>query len=150
MIVSDPSGHLRDLDHPARFRRSKPFADQIEIRDTVDLVVIGNAGVAVAEPDLRPHIQFALAAAQRRVTTKRPPRGPAVARKRPGDLLPAGNGRPRADIGGDTGEGANCDDQRGQQWSTHGLSSSLRGALATKQSRPFARLWIASSLCSSQ
>ncbi len=46
--------------------RGKTFAHQIEIGDAVDLVVVGNAGVAVAEAFLGPHVDLDAAAGQGR------------------------------------------------------------------------------------
>ena len=70
-------------------QRHEALADQIEIGDAIDLIVIGNPAVAIAEAGLRPHIELDFAAARLAGATERAPRGPAVARKRPGDFLPA-------------------------------------------------------------
>ena len=43
---------------------SEARAHQIEIGDAIDFVVVGNAAVAIAEADLRPHVQFDLVAAR--------------------------------------------------------------------------------------
>ena len=47
------------------FQRREPFADQVEIGDAVDLVVIGDAGVAIAEADLGPDVDSISLAAGR-------------------------------------------------------------------------------------
>src|SRR5262245_34585915 len=85
IIGPHPSRQLRDTDRLTDLERYKTLADQIEIGDAIDLVVIGHSGAAIAEADLRPHVDFDLAA---RRTTERTARGPAVARKRPRNFLP--------------------------------------------------------------
>ena len=57
-IASQASGHVGDADDLARRERREALAHQIEIGDAIDLVVIGDTGVAIAEADLRPHIEF--------------------------------------------------------------------------------------------
>ena len=64
------------------------LAQQIEIGDAVDFIVVGDATVAIAETHLRTHIHFDLAAARSHAAAKSLARGPAVAGKRPGDFLP--------------------------------------------------------------
>src|SRR5258708_28696523 len=93
IIGPDTSGHVGEADHPARLQRRTPLADQIEIGDAVDLAVIGDAAVAIAEADLRPDIDLDLIAACDGAATKRAAGGPAVARKRPGNLLPGAAAR---------------------------------------------------------
>ena len=92
--------------HLARRQRHKPFADQIEIGDAVDFVVVGDAAVAVAKTDLRPHIDLDVLAAPGGTATKRAARGPAVARKRPRDFAPVRDLRPRVLIGRNARQGA--------------------------------------------
>src|SRR6185437_6880478 len=89
-----------DPDHLTRLARHEALAHQVEIGDAVDLVVIGDAGVAIAEADFGPHVKFDVAAAGIRVATKRAAGGPAVARERPGDFMPAAASgrRARADM----------------------------------------------------
>jgi len=53
--------------------------------DAVDLVVIGDAGIAIAEADLRPHIDLDFVAAGLRGAAEGAPRRPAVARRLPID-----------------------------------------------------------------
>src|SRR5581483_7277125 len=80
---------IADTHCAPRLARGKLRGDQIEIGDAVDLVVIGDTRGAVAEADLRPHIELdaaGLAAAS--LATERSPGGPAVARKRPRYLAP--------------------------------------------------------------
>src|SRR5215470_11219681 len=85
IIGPHSSRQLRDTDRLANLERYKTLADQIEIGDAIDLVVIGHSGAAIAEADLRPHVDFDVAA---RRATKRAARGPAVAGKRPRNFLP--------------------------------------------------------------
>ncbi len=89
IIGPDPSGHIGDPDDIARRARRKMLAQQIEIGDAIDLIVVGDAAVAIAEADLGPHVDLDLAAARGRAAAKGLARGPAVARKRPGDFPPA-------------------------------------------------------------
>ena len=121
------SGHIGDANHLARRQRHEPFADQVEIGDAVDFVVIGDAAVAIAEADLRPHVDLDVVAARSSTATKRAPCGPAVARKRPRDLPPVRDLRPRVLIGRNARQGAdsqnrNHDDRQ-----------------ATHRSRPYGR-----------
>ena len=88
IVAPRPARHVGDVHRFAGLARRKALADQIEIGDAVDLVVIGNAGVAIAEADLRPHIEFDILAAGL-LAAEGAARRPAVARKRPGDLAPA-------------------------------------------------------------
>src|SRR5207302_641364 len=60
MIVSQAPGHLGNANRLARRKRCKAFADQIEIGNAIDFVVIGNAGVTIAEADFWPHIELGL------------------------------------------------------------------------------------------
>src|SRR6202000_2880579 len=95
VIAARAAGHVADPDHLARLLWHKTLAHQIEIADAVDLVVIGNTGVAIAEADLRPHIELDVAAAGGRIAAERAAGGPAIARERPGDFTPAGRARNR-------------------------------------------------------
>ena len=61
-------------------------AEQLEIGDAVELGLVGNAGVAIAEPDLGPQIETDLDAAIGGSAAERPPVAPLVARERPLDL----------------------------------------------------------------
>src|SRR3954452_20152155 len=88
IVGPDPSGHIGDPDDIARRARRKMLAQQIEIGDAIDLIVVGDATIAIAETDLRPHIDLDLSAARRHAAAKSLARGPAVAGKRPGDFLP--------------------------------------------------------------
>jgi len=88
IVGPDPSGHIGDPDDIARRDRREPLAQQIEVGDAIDLIVVGNATVAIAEADFRPHVKLHLAAARSHAAAKSLARGPAVAGKRPGDLLP--------------------------------------------------------------
>jgi hypothetical protein len=76
------------MDDLARRERHKMLADQVEIGDAIDLVVIGNAGIAIAEADLRPDIDLDGLAAGRGLATEGPARRPAIAREWPGNLAP--------------------------------------------------------------
>ena len=58
-----------------RLALNKSVAHQIEIGDPIDFIVIRNAAVAIAEADLRPHIQLDLLAARRHVAMKARPAG---------------------------------------------------------------------------
>src|SRR4051794_1752695 len=62
-------------------------ADQIDIRNTVDLVVIGNTAVAITKAAFCAQVQLSAGAGA--IATERAPGRPAVARERPGDLAPA-------------------------------------------------------------
>src|SRR6185436_2884486 len=84
----DASGHVGDPDDIARRARGKMLAQQIEIGDAIDLVVVSDATVTIAETDFWPHVDLDHAAAHSRATAKSLARGPAIAGKRPGDLLP--------------------------------------------------------------
>ena len=64
------------------------LAQQIEIGNAIDFVVVGDAAVAIAEADLGPHVKLDLAAARSRAATEGLARRPAIAGKRPGDFLP--------------------------------------------------------------
>ena len=64
------------------------FAQEIEIGDAIDLIIVGHTTVAIAETELRPQVKLHLAAARHRAAAEGPARGPAVAGKRPGDFLP--------------------------------------------------------------
>ena len=54
IVGPDPSGHIGDPDDIAWRDRREPLAQQIEIGDAIDLIVVGDATVAIAETDLRP------------------------------------------------------------------------------------------------
>jgi hypothetical protein len=88
IVGPDPSGHIGDPDDIARRDRREPRAQQIEIGDAIDLIIVGDAAIAVAEADLGPHVHFDVATAGGCAATERFSRGPAVARERPGDLVP--------------------------------------------------------------
>ena len=88
IIGPDASGHIGDPHHIARRARRKMLAQQIEVGDTIDLIVVGHATVAIAETDLWPHVNLELGAARGHATAKGLACRPAVAGKRPGDLLP--------------------------------------------------------------
>ena len=88
VIGPDPPRHIGDPGDVARRDRREPFAQQIEIGDAIDLIIVGDATVAIAETHLRPHVKLHLAAARSRAAAERLARGPAIAGKRPGDLLP--------------------------------------------------------------
>jgi hypothetical protein len=62
-------------------------AQQIEVGDAIDLIVVGDAAVAIAETHLRPHVKLHLAAARSYAAAEGLARRPAIAGKRPGDLL---------------------------------------------------------------
>ena len=62
IVGAEAARHVGDADDSPGLARRKTRADQIEIGDAIDLVVIGNAGVAIAEAYLRPHIDFDAAA----------------------------------------------------------------------------------------
>src|ERR1700754_4946255 len=68
--------------------RGEARADQIEIGDAIDLVIIGDAGVAIAEADLGTDIDLAAGDAGGLLAAEGAARRPAVARERPGDLAP--------------------------------------------------------------
>ena len=91
-----PAGHVGNADDAARRPRHEVWRDHVEIGDAVDLVVVGNPGIAVAEADLRPHVEFDALAARLGPAAERAPRRPGVARERPGDLLPIGIARAAA------------------------------------------------------
>src|SRR5262245_20124881 len=61
LIRPEPAGHPGDVDRLARPQRRKARADQIEVADAIDLVVIG-AAVAIAEAEFRPDIDLDSAA----------------------------------------------------------------------------------------
>jgi len=63
-------------------------ADEIDIADPVELLVVGHAGRAITETDLRPQIQIDLARAIAGLALKRPAESPLVERERPFDLGP--------------------------------------------------------------
>ena len=58
IILSYSTGHCRNLQNPPRFDRSKLFADQVEVGNTINLVVIGNPGVAIAKAYLWTNVNF--------------------------------------------------------------------------------------------
>ena len=60
-------------------QRHERSAHHIEIGDAVDLIVIGDTGIAIAEADLRPHVDLDLIAARVRVRSGR--RGPRASRR---------------------------------------------------------------------
>ena len=63
-------------------------ADEIHVADAVEVLVVSDAGRAVAQARLGPEIHDNLAPAVRRRAAKRPPRPPWVGREWPGDLGP--------------------------------------------------------------
>ena len=80
IVAARPSRHVGEPDHLARPRAARNcVAHQVEIGDAVDLVVIGNAAVAIAEADLRPHIELDSGAAARR--RRSGTRGPRASRR---------------------------------------------------------------------
>ena len=89
IIGPQSSGHLGNADRPARLKRRKALAHQIEVGDAIDFIVIGDAAVAIAKAGLRPHIDFDFAAAKFNGALEGAPGGPPVARKRPGNFAPA-------------------------------------------------------------
>ena len=88
VIISQAPRHVGNPNGLARRKRRKAFADQIEIGNAIDFVVIGNTGVTVAETDFWPHIKLGLRPACGRIAAEGAAGRPAVARKRPGDFLP--------------------------------------------------------------
>src|SRR5204863_4768798 len=76
-----------DADGLTRLQWRKARADQIEIADAIDFVVIGDAAIAIAEAEFWPDIDFD-AAASGIAAAKGAAGRPAVARKRPGDFAP--------------------------------------------------------------
>ena len=75
IVSAQSSFHIGDPDHLSRLKRNEALAHQIEIGDAIDFIVVGHAGVAIAEADLRPHIHFDLAAARLRFATEGAPAG---------------------------------------------------------------------------
>src|SRR5215510_12269795 len=86
LIRPEAAGHPGEADRLAWPQRRKARADQIEIADTIDLVVIGDAAVAIAEAEFGPDIDCNAAALA--FAAEGAAGGPAVAQKRPGDLPP--------------------------------------------------------------
>ena len=89
IVGPDTSGHVGDADDIARRERRKARADQVEIGDAIDLIVVGDAAVAIAEADLRPHVDLDVGAAGGPPQRKARPAGQPSRGKRPGDFPPA-------------------------------------------------------------
>ena len=53
-------GHTGNANDLARFERRESIADEIKVGDAVDLVVIGDAGIAVAKSELGPDVEINL------------------------------------------------------------------------------------------
>src|ERR1700761_346468 len=134
------------MNHPARFARLEALADQIEIGDAVDLVVIGDAGVAIAEADLGPHIDLDCAGAGFSLAAEGTAGRPGIARIGPGDLPPVRIGaarllRAHLMIGRDAGECAEGQgsDQDGKPTAHSSGLRTMKAVIArsnaTKQSR---------------
>src|SRR5258708_39804945 len=111
--------------------RGKTLAHQIEIGDAIDFLVIGDARVAIAKADLRPHIQFDLLAARLHGAAERASGRPRVARKRPRDFAPAFAVRPRMLVTGGAGEAKNRDGKSRQRFMP--LTSPPQGKPPTPQ-----------------
>ena len=86
LIDAAQSPHPADLDVVAVGQSEKFRAEQFEIGDTIEFGLVGNPGVALAEPDLGPQIERDLNAAVGGGAAERPPVAPLVARERPLDL----------------------------------------------------------------
>jgi hypothetical protein len=73
--------------HPGNFhrlagrQRRDGSGEQVEIRDAIDLDVVGNASRAIAEADLCPHIEDELSAAG--IAAERAASAPLIDQKRP-------------------------------------------------------------------
>ena len=50
-VGADAAGHVGDTDRLARPQWRKARADQVEIADAIDLIVIGDAAVAITETE---------------------------------------------------------------------------------------------------
>src|SRR5216683_4081463 len=135
MIGPQASGHVGNPYHPARLERNEALAHQIEIGDAIDFFIIGDAAVAIAEADLRPHIDFYFVPAELGGATERAPGGPTIAWKRPGDFLPALDLRAGMLIAGDAGQRADRSRKHDQQHAAH-LASPRYGRPATARAAP--------------
>jgi hypothetical protein len=106
LVAPHPSGHLGHPSDLARVEREESLADQIEVGDAVDFVVIGDPGIAVAKAKFRADVEIDLVPAGCDGAMIGASRRPAVARIRPGDLLPAAGFGPGVFEGGDAAEDA--------------------------------------------
>src|SRR4051812_44717993 len=86
IIAPGTAAHHSNSDLLARGNRHKAGADQIDIGNTIHLLVIDDAAIAIAEAALGADVE--LGARADAVATECAPRRPAVARKRPGNLAP--------------------------------------------------------------
>src|SRR3979490_3429176 len=85
LVESRAADEIRDADPAYRLRWLGPLVPEIDVGDAVDFVVGHHAGLAIAaETELGADIDIGLFA------PPAAPRRPAVARKRPGDGMPAG------------------------------------------------------------
>lgn len=76
--MPDTSMQLANTHRFARRCRYKTRADQVEVGDSIDLVVIGNAAVAIAEAELGADVELSAGAGP--IAAERTARGPTVPR----------------------------------------------------------------------
>ena len=80
--------HPGDRDRLSRPQRGELVAEQVEVADAVEFLVVRDAGRAVAEPDLGADVDVHLGAAVGGVAAKRLALAPLIDRKRPGHFAP--------------------------------------------------------------
>src|SRR5947209_205920 len=81
-------------DRLTRSRWDEIRRNQVEIRHSVDLLVVADAGCAIAEAELRADVDLNVAAAFGRGAFEGATGIPGIARKRPGYFAPEGRVRP--------------------------------------------------------
>src|SRR5207302_5015068 len=90
MIESAASLHAADADGAAIGQAHECIAEKLQIADAVEIVIVGDPGGAIAEPDLGAQIEADLAAAIGRRAAKGAPDPPFIEQERPFDLAPNG------------------------------------------------------------
>jgi hypothetical protein len=68
--------------------RRSVIADEVDIADAIELLVVGHSGLTIAEADLRPQIEIDLDPAIGRLALIRPALSPLVDRERPSGVGP--------------------------------------------------------------
>src|SRR5215472_3451728 len=68
---------------PAGAERRSFAADEVDVADAFEFLVVGHSGLTIAEADFRPHIEIELNPAIGRLALKSPPLSPLVDGERP-------------------------------------------------------------------
>lgn len=64
IVVSRPARHVSNPHYIAMLQRAKPWTDQIKVCNAVDLIIVCNTTIAIAEADLGTNVKLHLGAAE--------------------------------------------------------------------------------------